>query len=145
MITNKNIDLQLANNLGTGHFEGLEEGLWRRLRSWGIVEYPFHAWRLGRERAMTQEIRFDSWRFNPATLELSNGERTVTLEPRVASLLEYFLANPGEMLSHDQLVEAVWQGRVVSDEAVRRAVSNLRQALPGSDAQRWIKTVRTSS
>jgi len=90
---------------------------------------------------MTREIHFERWRFNPATLELSNGARTVTLEPRVASLLEYFLANPGEMLSHDQLVEVVWQGRVVSDEAVRRAVSTLRQALPGDDAQHWIKTV----
>jgi TolB-like protein/DNA-binding winged helix-turn-helix (wHTH) protein len=141
VITNKNIDLQLANNPVKGHFENQEQGIWRRLRSWGIVDYPVQARRPGWECAMTREIHFERWRFNPATLELSNGARTVTLEPRVASLLEYFLANPGEMLSHDQLVEAVWQGRVVSDEAVRRAVSTLRQALPGDDAQHWIKTV----
>jgi tetratricopeptide (TPR) repeat protein len=56
-------------------------------------------------------------------------------------LLAYLLDHPGELLSHDQLVEAVWDGRVVSDEAVRRAVSNLRSALGTDDARQIIKTV----
>jgi TolB-like protein/Tfp pilus assembly protein PilF len=59
----------------------------------------------------------------------------------VAHLLEYFLDHPGEVLSHDQLVEEVWDGRVVSDDAVRRAVSSLRHALPADVAQEWIKTI----
>ena len=51
-------------------------------------------------------------------------------------LLEYLLLHPCETLSHDQLVEAVWDGRVVSDEAVRRAVSTLRHALAADGSDR---------
>ncbi len=90
---------------------------------------------------MTEDIRFQHWCFTPDTRELSNGAGTVTLEPRVASLLEYFLAHPDELLSHDRLVEAVWEGRVVSDDAVRHAVSTLRHALVSDTHEQWIETV----
>ena len=89
---------------------------------------------------MAEDTHFQHWRFNPDTRALFDGTQTVTLEPRVASLLEYFLAHPDELLSHNQLVEAVWDGRVVSDDAVRHAVSVLRHAL-GDDHQQWIETV----
>lgn len=78
---------------------------------------------------MAREIHFGQWRFRPDTHVLFSTAGQVTLEPGVARLLEYFLRHPGEVLGHDRLVEAVWEGRVVSDEAVRRAVSSLRRAL----------------
>jgi len=56
-------------------------------------------------------------------------------------LFEYFLAHPGELLSRDRLVDAVWDGRVVSDEAVRRAVFTLRQALAVDGAEASIRTI----
>jgi TolB-like protein/Flp pilus assembly protein TadD len=59
----------------------------------------------------------------------------------VASLLEYFLAHPDELLSHDQLIQTVWDGRVVSDDAVRHAVSTLRHTLAADGNQQWIETV----
>jgi len=90
---------------------------------------------------MHREIRFGDWHLCPDTLDLSDGSHSCSLEPRVAHLLEYFLDHPGEVLSHDQLVDEVWDGRVVSDEAVRRAVSSLRHALPPDVAQEWIKTI----
>ena len=90
---------------------------------------------------MHREIRFGVWHLCPDTLDLSDGRHGCSLEPRVARLLEYFLDHPGEVLSHDQLVEEVWDGRVVSDDAVRRAVSSLRHALPPDVAQEWIKTI----
>ena len=90
---------------------------------------------------MTGSIRFDEWVWDPNTLELRNGSHVATLEPRVARLFEYLVAHPGELLSHDRLVDAVWDGRVVSDEAVRRAVFNLRQALAAGGADSYIRTV----
>ena len=78
---------------------------------------------------MSREIHFGQWRFRPDTHVVFSTAGQVTLEPGVARLLEYFLRHPGEVLSHDRLVEEVWEGRVVSDEAVRRAVSSLRRAL----------------
>lgn len=81
------------------------------------------------------EFRFGEWVFRPGSCTLRRGAESVVLEPRVSDLLEFFLLNPDQVHSHDRLVVEVWQGQVVSDEAVRRAVSVLRRtaghALPG--------------
>ena len=90
---------------------------------------------------MTGSIRFGEWVWNPNTLELRNGAHVATLEPRVARLLEYLVTHPGELLSHDRIIEAVWDGRIVSDEAVRRAVFSLRQALAVDGAESCIRTI----
>jgi TolB-like protein/DNA-binding winged helix-turn-helix (wHTH) protein len=90
---------------------------------------------------MMGSIRLGDWVWDPNTLELRNGSRISTLEPRVAQLFEFLIAHPGEVLSHDRLVEAVWDGRIVSDEAVRRAVFNLRQALDVGSADSYIRTI----
>jgi TolB-like protein/DNA-binding winged helix-turn-helix (wHTH) protein len=90
---------------------------------------------------MTGSIRFGNWVWDPNTLELRNGCHIATLEPRVAQLFEYLVEHQGELLSHHLIVEAVWEGRVVSDEAVRRAVFNLRQALAIDGADSYIRTI----
>jgi len=86
-------------------------------------------------------ILFGDWVWDPNTLELRNGTNLVTLEPRVARLLDYMLSHPGELLTHDRLVEVVWDGRVVSNEAVRRAVFGLRQALAADGSDACIRTI----
>ena len=50
------------------------------------------------------------------------------LEPMVAELLKYFCEHPEQIVSRDQLIEHVWMGRVVSDNAVNRVVTKLRKA-----------------
>ncbi|MEZ5502842.1 MAG: winged helix-turn-helix domain-containing protein [Halioglobus sp.] len=90
---------------------------------------------------MTGSMCVGDWVWNPNTLELRHGSYIVTLEPRVAQLFEYMVAHPGELLSRDRLVDEVWDGRVVSDEAVRRAVFNLRQAFAVAGAGDFIRTV----
>lgn len=57
------------------------------------------------------------------------------LEPRQHQLLLCLLQRPGQVLSRDQLVTAVWQGRIVSDSAINRAVSVLRKALARLDPE----------
>ena len=54
---------------------------------------------------MAGSIRFGNWVWNPNTLELRNGSHVANLEPRVARLLEYLITHPGELLSHDRIVE----------------------------------------
>ncbi|MFO7553289.1 MAG: winged helix-turn-helix domain-containing protein [Haliea sp.] len=90
---------------------------------------------------MTRQLRFGAWMYCPDTRVLERDGGPVTLEPRVASLLEYFLANHGELLSRDQLVAEVWEGRVVSDDAIRRAVSALRHILAADGSDVLITTV----
>ncbi|MCP5130504.1 MAG: winged helix-turn-helix domain-containing protein [Pseudomonadales bacterium] len=90
---------------------------------------------------MTRSIQFGDWVWDPNTLELHNGSNVATLEPRVARLFEYMVAHQGELLSHDRIVEAAWDGRIVSDEAVRHAVFNLRRALAVDGAGSYIRTI----
>ncbi|MBU1438182.1 MAG: winged helix-turn-helix domain-containing protein [Gammaproteobacteria bacterium] len=64
------------------------------------------------------------------------------LEPRIYDLLLALLAAEQQQLSRDQLIEQVWQGRVVSESAINRAVSLLRKALSQLDAsQPYLETL----
>lgn len=90
---------------------------------------------------MSRYISFGAWRFDPDCNRLVNGSTDCKLQPRVARLLEYFLGHTDEVLSHDRLIRDVWQGRIVSDDAVRRAVSSLRRALAVDGSDQCIKTI----
>lgn len=57
------------------------------------------------------------------------------LEPRVFTLLLYFMDNPGREISRQELGERVWNGVHVVDEAIQRAISVLRQALGDTPKQ----------
>lgn len=60
-------------------------------------------------------------------------QQTVTLEPRVLSLILYFHSQRNRLVTRDELIEHVWQGKVVSENAINRAVSQLRKILNRAD------------
>lgn len=84
---------------------------------------------------------FGRWRFHVDTGDLEDGTNTLRLEPQVARLLDYFLINQETLISRDTLIGAVWDGRVVSDDAVNRCISILRQKLTPDDRNAYIETV----
>ncbi|WP_286340781.1 winged helix-turn-helix domain-containing protein [Ferrimonas sp. YFM] len=63
------------------------------------------------------------------------------LSPKAAQVLEVFLAHPGELLSYSALMKLAWGGRVVTECAVRRAVTEIRKGF-GDDfrAPRYLET-----
>ncbi|MEP3278995.1 MAG: alpha/beta fold hydrolase [Stappiaceae bacterium] len=65
-----------------------------------------------------------------------------TVEPQVFDLLKLFAENAGALISHDQLIETIWAGRIVSDSAISARISAARSAI-GDDGtrQQVIKTV----
>ena len=67
-------------------------------------------------------------RFLVGSHELGCNGKTVRLEPRVANLLLYLAARPGKAVSRTALLDALWPGLVVSDEALTNAVNKLRRA-----------------
>lgn len=90
----------------------------------------------------SQAIRtFGRWRFHVSTGDLEDGTTTLRLEPQVARLLDYFLIHQQTLISRDTLIGAVWDGRVVSDDAVNRCISILRQKLTPDDRNAYIETV----
>ena len=84
---------------------------------------------------------FGRWRLDAATGDLFDGASTVRLEPRVSRLLEYFLAHQDRLITRDELMAAVWDDRIVSDHAVNRCISILRQILSPDDKNACIETV----
>jgi TolB-like protein len=85
---------------------------------------------------------FAHFELDLATVELRAGGTTVSLEPQVFALLALLLENRERLVSKDELIEKVWDGRVVSDAAVASRVKSARRAL-GDDgkSQQFIKTI----
>jgi len=74
--------------------------------------------------------------------ELLRGGKVVAVEPKVFDLLVHLVANRQRVIAKDDLIDAVWNGRIVSDSALATAVNAARVALGDSgEAQRLIKTL----
>ena len=86
--------------------------------------------------------RFDRFELDGARFELRDGGARVAVEPQVLSLLLLLVGNSDRLVSKDELVETVWNGRIVSDTAISSRVKAARQAL-GDDGRRqqMIRTV----
>jgi adenylate cyclase len=80
-------------------------------------------------------LKIGDWRFRVGAHELERDGRKIRLEPRVANLLVYFAQHAGQSVSRTALLEALWPGMVVSDEALTNAVNKLRRAF-GDDRAR---------
>src|SRR5215467_15335762 len=87
--------------------------------------------------------RFDQFDVDTDRYELRRGGRVQPVEPLVFDLIVFFARNPNRLISRDEMVEAVWRGRTVSDATISSAVKSARRALGDSgDSQSLIRTVR---
>jgi len=86
--------------------------------------------------------RFEHFLLDTGKGELLDGGRPVAIEPRVFALLAFLIEHRERLLSKDEILEKVWDGRFVSDSALASSVKSARKAL-GDDgqSQRFIKTV----
>jgi len=84
----------------------------------------------------------DRFIFDSAVNLLLTGKEEHLLEPKAAKLLEYFVNNPNRDISRDELIGNVWNGEIVSDNAINRVVVRLRKAFQDEDKiKRFIVTV----
>lgn len=58
---------------------------------------------------------------------------TIDLTPKLLDLLFYFLDRPGRLITKEELLDGVWPGANVTENAMSQAISDLREAL-GDDA-----------
>ena len=74
--------------------------------------------------------------------ELRSGSVLLQLEPQVFDLLEFLVRNRDRVVSRDDLLASVWNGRIVSDFAIDARINAARRAI-GDDGeqQRWICTI----
>jgi DNA-binding winged helix-turn-helix (wHTH) protein len=87
-------------------------------------------------------LAFDDYVLDAARRELRRSGDLVAIEPQVLELLLHFVQNPDRVITRDELLEAVWDGRVVSESAIANRVNAARRAIgdTGYD-QRLIRTV----
>jgi DNA-binding winged helix-turn-helix (wHTH) protein/TolB-like protein/Tfp pilus assembly protein PilF len=74
------------------------------------------------------------WQVLPDRGLLRDGHADIHVEPLPMDVLVVLAAHQGDVVSKDQLVDAVWKGRPVSDEVITRCISLIRRAL-GDDAK----------
>ncbi len=84
---------------------------------------------------------FGPFRFDSSTGQLLRNVNAVSLTPKVADTLLYLLENPGRVLSKEELISAVWEGRRVEEANLTQNISVLRKALgESSDDIKYIAT-----
>ena len=90
-----------------------------------------------------RKVRIGDWTLDASLNQISGPSGTVVLTPLAARVLEYLAEHSGEVVSADELIENLWQRRMVGDSPVYRVLADLRQALR-DDAKRpqYIQTVR---
>jgi DNA-binding winged helix-turn-helix (wHTH) protein len=72
---------------------------------------------------------FEDYAFDTDRRELYRGADVVSLAPQVFDLLDYLIRNRERVVSKDDLINAIWNGRIVSDAAVTTRL-NVARSLP---------------
>jgi len=83
---------------------------------------------------------FGQVEFDEPNWRLIVGGRDVEAELKPLEVLAFLLRHAGEVVTKEELLEAVWPGVIVVEAAVANAVAKLRKAL-GEDSQQCIVTV----
>ncbi len=85
---------------------------------------------------------FEDCAFDTDRRELHRGTELVSIAPQVFDLLDYLIRNRERVVSKDDLINAVWNGRIVSDAALTTRLNAARNALGDTgETQRLIKTL----
>ena len=85
---------------------------------------------------------FEDYAFDTDRRELRHGGAAVSVEPQVFDLLAYLIKNRERVASRDDLVAAIWGGRIVSESTLATRINAARGAIGDSGAeQRLIKTL----
>jgi hypothetical protein len=96
---------------------------------------------LARERSSTLLYSFEDFSLDTARRELRRGGALIALQPQVFDLLEYAIRNRERVVSKDDLLGAVWNGRIVSESTLSTRINAARNAIGDSgEEQRLIRT-----
>jgi pimeloyl-ACP methyl ester carboxylesterase/DNA-binding winged helix-turn-helix (wHTH) protein len=74
--------------------------------------------------------------------ELRRGHQYIAIQPQVFDLLEFMIRNRERVVSKDDLIAAIWGGRIVSESALTTRINAARTAIGDSgEDQRLIRTI----
>ena len=85
---------------------------------------------------------FDNCILDTGRRELRRGHTLVSVQPQVFDLLEYLIRNRGHVVSRDDLLDAIWGGRIVSESTLATRINAARSAIgDDGESQRLIRTL----
>lgn len=91
---------------------------------------------------MGDVINLGDWEFSPDLGTLKSGGEKKNIEHRAVAALALLVRRQGELVSHQEFVDEVWEGRSVSPNSIAVVIGDLRRAL-NDDARspKYIETV----
>ena len=85
---------------------------------------------------------FEAYALDTDRRELRRGIELVPIEPQVFDLLVHLIENRERVVSKDDLIEAIWQGRAISDSTLTSRLNAARRAIgDNGEQQTLIRTV----
>ncbi|WP_141966130.1 winged helix-turn-helix domain-containing protein [Actinomadura hallensis] len=86
--------------------------------------------------------RFDGFELDTSLYELRRAGERIPVEPRALDVLHYLIVNRDRVVSKEELLDAVWGDRFVSEAAITTALRTARMAIGDTGKeQRLIRTV----
>ena len=77
---------------------------------------------------MAREFQVGEWLIEPDLNRVSNAGKITPVEPKVIEVLVCLAHHPGEVLSKEQIVKAVWPDTYVGEGTLSYSISELRRA-----------------
>ena len=101
---------------------------------------------IGQQSWIDTGFLLEKWEVRPRHGTLLRRDQTqaqlVRIEPRVMAVLTCLARHVGDVVTRDEFGAEVWGGRVVSDEALSRCISLLRQVFDDNSREpRFIRTI----
>ena len=94
---------------------------------------------------MSGIFRVGEFFIEPQLNTITRDHQSTRLEPKVMQLLQRLSDTAGEVVSKEQLMQAVWTDTIVTDDVLTRAISELRKAFRDSSKEpRYIQTIPKS-
>src|SRR6185503_13979179 len=90
------------------------------MRYFGLLESDEAA-----SQASSAAFRFANFEIDVARHELRCGDKIIPIEPQVFDLIR----NRNRIVSREELIDAVWKGRVISEATLSSRVSAVRRAI----------------
>jgi DNA-binding winged helix-turn-helix (wHTH) protein len=79
------------------------------------------------------------WRVSPRQNQVKRKGKTVQLQHLSMGVLLYLAERQGQVVTYDELLDALWPGRIVGDNSVHQRIADLRRKMPNGD--KFIETV----
>lgn len=90
---------------------------------------------------MTKQFWVNNYFIDVARNQIQHQKQATSIPPKALKVLEVLASRAGEVVSHDELMDIVWEKSVVGPNTLQRAIAQLRKAF-GDDSkkQAFIKT-----